>query len=118
MQLKRRYQVRPMGPADVERKLVKYHEDKKTKKAVSEIVTEKVHYPETFIVMFPRGHSIRVLNRARLHEMGLAEEAQVVDMETGLPPPGSHDLHDFTPIYGSLSSGDPLQDALGDALRG
>ena len=118
MQLKRRYQVRAMGSAIVERRRVRYVENKKTKHMDSEIVTEKVEYPETFIVMFPRGHSIRVLNRARLHEMGLAEEAQVVDMETGLPPPGSHDLESFTPIYGSLSSGDPLQDALGDALRG
>ena len=119
MQLKRCYHVRPMGAAEVERTQVIYKTDKKTGHQVSEIIQKKIHYPETFMVFFPRGHSLRVLSRERLNEMNLQENAQVVDMDTGLPPPQSlESLSDFAPIHGTVSSGDPFADAMGDQLRG
>lgn len=113
MQLKRCYQVRAMGPAEVERKIVVFKANKEGHKS-SEQVVKKVKFPETFLVLFPRGHSIRVLSKARLIELGLAEDAQVIDMETGLPPPMGGDFSAFNPIAGSISTGNAFVDALGE----
>jgi glucan-binding YG repeat protein len=43
-------------------------------------VTEEM---ETFMVLFPQGHSIRVTSRRKLEELGYHLKPRMVDMETG-----------------------------------
>jgi hypothetical protein len=50
-------------------------------KFVCEEVTEKL--PEVFDVYFPQGHSIRVDSRERLAALGLVDNPDLIDMNTG-----------------------------------
>lgn len=63
-----------------------------TKSLEQEQVTEE---RETFMVMFPQGHSIRVTSREQLAELGYDKKPRMVDMETGdVIDPGG-DPYDF-----------------------
>lgn len=67
--------------------------DPETKSLQQEEVTEE---RETFTVMFPQGHSIRVTSRERLAELGYDKKPRMVDMETGDVIDIGGDPYDFT----------------------
>jgi hypothetical protein len=89
--IRARYMTKALGMKDVT--YTKCSIDPATKSLQQEEVTEKF---ECFMVYFPQGHSIRVVGRDRLVEMGYDKKPRMVDMNTGDIVDIGGDEYDFT----------------------
>jgi RNase P/RNase MRP subunit p29 len=88
--IKARY--RTVGPKTEMVTYTKASIDPETKSMDQKQVTEEM---ETFMVYFPQGHSIRILGRKRLEEMGYHLKPKMVDMKTGEVVDYGGDPYDF-----------------------
>jgi hypothetical protein len=88
LSLRRSYEVRQfIGTVKREKILYKRVEDKHGKKPVYTRSTKEVEEAGGYLVTFPRGHSIRVRDKATLQRLNFSESPEIIDMNTGEPIP-------------------------------
>lgn len=89
--IKARY--RTIGPRKEMVTYTKCSIDNETKSLQQEVVTEEM---DTFMVVFPQGHSIRVLGKEALIKSGYHLKPRMVDMLTGDVVDVGGDPYDFS----------------------